>query len=133
MSVTSLRSLRARRRATDDLLSCSLEQKDLRDGWDSIINWKLIEWGLRPDRFDDDEIIPPTPAALDEAFYEARLRRDEASMPLPDWVVPSGDGGIAFRWGNPGDVLRSLEFTDSGEVWFEEIEQCGTPKRYRVK
>jgi hypothetical protein len=133
MSIASLStSSRVRRRARDDsFLSCSREQA-LRAGWDKVINWTLIEWGTRPGQFDDDDVMPPTPAALNAAVQEASEMRDDGEMPVPDWVVPTGDGGIAFRWGNPLDVLRSLEFAGSGEVWFEEIEDCGTPTRYRV-
>jgi len=141
MSAASLSDAGLRRYASelfgsesgDALLSTSL-QGERRQGWDDIIQWKLLEWVVFPERFDGDDIEPPTEESLRAATREAmEMRDDEEPMPLPDWVVPTGDGGIAFRWGNPAEVLWTLEFTADGQTIFETIEQCHTTSSHVVR
>jgi hypothetical protein len=138
MSTASLTDLGLRRFTSagfgaeprDALLSSSLHSERLQ-GWEKIILWKLIEWGRDPGRFDD--IDPPTPRSVRAAIREAQaMRDDDEPMLLPDWVVPTGDGGIAFRWGNAADVMRSLEFTADGKTVFETIKQFATISRDEV-
>jgi hypothetical protein len=92
-------------------------------GWNRIIDYKLLEWGNNPSVFDPDEIVPPTPEAIKAAYNMAQTIRD-AGIDLPDWVEPSGNGGIAFRWGSPGQELRSLEISDAGRAELIITEHC---------
>jgi len=81
-------------------------------GWTRIIDEKLLDWGRHPEQF-EDEILAPTIDAISAAAKTViDLFRDNAGV--PDWVVPTGDGGIAFRWGEAGKLLISLEFDAKG-------------------
>ncbi len=65
-------------------------------GWE-LIDEKLKAWGLNPDQFDADEIIPPSRPII----YTARcvaIKLRNLGQPAPLRVVPDGDGGIAFEY-----------------------------------
>lgn len=80
--------------------------------WQRVIDDQLIEWGRNPSLLEEDDLIPPTQAALD------RARRIIAEMmstgqPAPMRVVPDGDGGIGFeRWCD--SVTASIEIAKNG-------------------
>ncbi len=88
--------------------------ENLQAGWTRVIDEKLIEWGLHPDQF-GDEIDAPTNLAITAAAQTA-INLFQSGASVPDWVVPTGDGGIAFRWGEAGKSLLSLEFDVAGRT-----------------
>jgi hypothetical protein len=90
--------------------------------WDDIISFSLIEWGRNPSRF-GDEIIAPTSVALNRSCQMAINWRD-SNVPPPLWVVPSGDGGIYFRWGIVGQSLFTAEFTAGGNAKATATQNC---------
>jgi hypothetical protein len=108
--------------AIDDSLLSSSRKFENRKAWASIIDFKLIEWGYNPGRFDAEEIDPPTAEAIHAAMEFATALRDSGACPAADWVVPTGDGGIAFQWGDAKDSLFTAEFTASGGFHFSQIE-----------
>ena len=90
--------------------------------WDEIIFSSLVEWGRDPRRF-DDELIAPTPVALNVACQTAIKWRD-SNVPPPACVVPSGDGGVYFRWGIVGETLFTAEFTADGNASVTVTKNC---------
>src|SRR4051812_28719022 len=88
--------------------------------WDDLIKSKLVSWQQSPGQFDSDEIDSPTPPALDAAIaISKRLRMDRKP---PEWVVPTGDGGVAMRWEVARDELVTLEFDEAGHAWRIQVE-----------
>lgn len=83
--------------------------------WSKIMDYTLIPWGSDPSRFDDEDTEGPTPQAI-TAAYEVAQQLREAAVPVPDWVVHTGDGGIAFRWGTPGKLITTVEFDRDGNA-----------------
>jgi hypothetical protein len=86
---------------------------EINRGWGRIIDDILIEWAVRPNF--DEEMVAPTRCAIDRAIELARALR-EANCPLPDWIVPTGDGGIAFRRGFPEHSQETLEVDRDGKI-----------------
>ena len=107
--------------ANEELLAVTAKRREEhRRRWQEIIDSKLIEWGRDPKELADDDLVPPTPAAVDSAVQEAQVWRDaresdDEFVPLPQWVVPNGDGGIVFEW-REGSIARVVEILDDGSV-----------------
>ena len=107
--------------ANDELLAvASREREKRRRRWQEIIDKKLVEWGRDPEELADDDLVPPSHAAVDSAVQEAKVWRDaresdDEFVPLPQWVVPNGDGGIVFEW-REGSIARVIEILDDGSV-----------------
>jgi hypothetical protein len=90
--------------------------------WDEVVIPTLLSWQNNPSQF-DDEIDPPTSYSLRKALRYASRMKESHEHP-PDWVVPSGDGGIYFRRGTPGRALESLQFTSDGKVVYMRTVDC---------
>lgn len=107
--------------ANDELLAVAARQREeRRRRWQEIIDKKLVEWGRDPGQVADDDLVPPSPAAVDSAVQKAQVWRDaresdDEFVPLPQWVVPNGDGGIVFEW-REGSIARVVEILDNGSV-----------------
>ena len=97
----------------DRLQRAELDQAR-REGWRSIVDHVLIEWGRHPESIEDDGIEPPTGAAVAGASEVACRLRDEG-MPLPVNVAPTGDGGIAFQY-ELSDLFVTIEVDVAGDV-----------------
>jgi hypothetical protein len=122
MTKTTLHQIVSRARGEAAVRPARHEQ-DFKQEWDRIIDYMLVEWGRNPDQFDRDEVDPPTTIAIQNAVQAARELRDEGLEP-PDVVVPSGDGGIFFRRGQPGITLKTFEFAADGTVEMTVTENC---------
>ena len=68
----------------------------LSDGWNRLIN-AMLEWGADPARFADEDIEPPSPAAIREAAKMAVWLRDQGN-PAPAIAAPDGEGGISMEF-----------------------------------
>jgi hypothetical protein len=87
-----------------------------RSDWQSVIDQKLIEWGRDPGQLAEDELIPPTRAAVARAVKIARDLRDR-EWPPPLRAVPDGDGGVVLeRWAGPWSA--AFEIDSQGGVQF---------------
>jgi len=84
------------------------------DGWRSVIDNYLVDWGQDPGRLEDDGIVPPSGIAVNAACTVALLLRDQA-IPAPLRVVPTGDGGIVFEW-ELGAAFYTLEVEQDGTI-----------------
>ena len=90
--------------ANEELLAVTAKRREEhRLRWQDIIDKKLIEWGRNPEELADDDLVPPSHAAVDSAVRKAQEWRDAREydngfVPSPQWVVPNGDGGIVFEW-----------------------------------
>lgn len=78
-----------------------------KEGWRIVINEPLIDWGRDPSQLEDEGIDAPSKSVIDFANQLALILRDEGS-PAPNRVIPSGDGGIVFKW-STGNRLETLE------------------------
>lgn len=85
--------------ADDRSLAVSMKQQEQnRQGWQDVIDKKLIEWGRDPSQLADEDVVPPSRELVHLASEFATRCRDEG-VPPPNRVVPNGDGGITFeRW-----------------------------------
>lgn len=117
----------------DALLSSSHEHQR-RQQWIRLIDHRLVDWGAHPERLGDDDIVAPTPEAVQSAIWIAQtlLEDDEQRVREPDWLVATGDGGIAFRWGQQGQKLYSYECRPTGRVQFIMSENARVISRNDV-
>lgn len=86
------------------------------EGWRSIIDEHLVEWGRDPSQLEDDGVTAPTAVALKAAVAVALFMRD-AGEHAPSRVVPSGDGGVIFE-SDLGTEFVSLEVLKDGALEF---------------
>lgn len=92
-----------------------LRSKNLAD-WQQIIDRQLIEWGRNPQSLRDDELEPPTIAALTKA-HDAVGKLSELRLLCPTRAAVDGVGGIAFEWeSEEADEFRSLRFFATGQM-----------------
>ncbi len=107
--------------ANEELLGVTAKRREEhRLRWQEIIDEKLVEWGRDPGQLADDNLVPPSRAAVDSAVQEAQVWRDaresdDEFVPSPQWVVPSGDGGIVFEWRGES-TSAVIEILDDGSV-----------------
>lgn len=107
--------------ANDELLAVAARQREARRRrWQEIIDKKLVEWGRDPEELADDDLVPPSPAAVDSAVQKAQVWRDAREsdddfVPSPQWVVPNGDGGIVFEW-REESTAAVIEVFDDGSA-----------------
>jgi len=105
----------------------SASQEDQRkQRWRCLIDHRLIEWGAHPERCEDDDVTAPTREAIQSAIRLAETLHDDDERPVrePNWLVATGDGGIALRWGHQGQLLFSYECWPSGRVEFVVSENA---------
>lgn len=90
------------------------ERGAARHAWADIIDLKLVEWGRNPDQLEEEELLPPSRAAIDSAVRIAMTFRD-CGVYAPNRVVPDGDGGIVLeRWS--GSFSESFEIFSDGQI-----------------
>lgn len=101
--------------ASEDSLICEdVDTMDIKAVWENVIDQKLIEWGRDPSQLEEDELIPPTRVAVDQAVRIAQEAISGSWSP-PMSVIPDGDGGIAFeRWS--GSLTESIEVARDGRI-----------------
>ncbi|MCH8252238.1 MAG: hypothetical protein IID36_07275 [Planctomycetes bacterium] len=80
---------------------------------------KLVEWGRNPDLLAEDDLIAPTPEAIERAIKIAEHLEVDGSPP-PMRVVPDGDGGIVLEH-SCGSVTTSIEIASDGSA---ECVEC---------
>ena len=105
------------------------QEREYRQGWQKLIDAKLIEWGRNPAPLEEDDLIPPSPAIVDRAAQVAMRCRDEGVSP-PDSVVPNGDGGIVFEI-STGNLVETLEIHSDGSREYITYEDCRVVRRER--
>lgn len=105
--------------AADDSVLSFRRGGFLRDAWQSRIDHDLLEMARNPAQFAEDELIPPTSESISAAMVIAHQIRDlDGGMDLPVAIIPNGDGGIFFEWGEPSDVHGLLEVKADGSAVF---------------
>ena len=87
-----------------------------RQGWQDVIDKKLVEWGRKPSQLDDEDVISPSRDVILLASDLAMWARDH-ELAHPDGVVPNGDGGIVFeRWYD--SISETIEIYNDGTIEF---------------
>ncbi|MCY3018516.1 MAG: hypothetical protein NTW87_05735 [Planctomycetota bacterium] len=66
------------------------------EGWNRLFN-AMFEWGADPAQFADEDIEPPSPAAISAAAKMAQWWHDHG-YPAPTIAAPDGEGGISFEF-----------------------------------
>src|SRR5438045_5784113 len=79
--------------ASDESLASSNKQAGSQQ-WQQIVDHKLIEWAIAPQRFEDGYFIAPTSDSVRNAFELVHLLRSE-TFDVPQRVAANGNGGIA--------------------------------------
>ncbi len=115
----------------DALATSAKARQEYLKEWDSYIDEKLIEWGLHPERFDEDDLEPPSPEAIGKACTVARSMRDDGCR-SPTGVIPDGDGGIAFEI-RKDPAYERIEIDEAGEVFYVLFLDCKFQSRYRLE
>lgn len=95
----------------------------IKEGWERIINDRLVEWGRNPPAFDEDGLVPPTADVIRKACELATRYRDDANFVPALRVLPDGDGGIVFEW-QFGEQFLSLEITPKEEPILNVFDNC---------
>jgi hypothetical protein len=83
----------------------------VRKAWEGTLA-HLTDWALEPTQLEDEGVEAPTRETVGLALAAAEALRD-LGMDAPTTVVPTGDGGIVFRW-------RS-----GGNTWTVEVDEDG--------
>ena len=65
--------------------------------WQEVID-KLNDWQRDPDGLAEDDLIPPTEAALLRANFVVQLGAMFGSVEPPKRVVPDGNGGVDIEF-----------------------------------
>ena len=100
--------------AQGDALASDVVHRGGREGWQEVIDQKLVDWGRNPDQLAEDNLIPPTRTAVTTAVRIALQMRDK-DLPPPIRIVPDGDGGIVLeRWCD--DLSEAIEIERSGSA-----------------
>ena len=82
-----------------------------RHAWQQLIDYRLIEWALNPNQFDDEGVEPPSRETIARAIKVAE-RFQSQGFPAPDSVVPDANGGIVFE-------RREQEVKEVLYIWSE--------------
>jgi len=108
--------------ATEEGLSTGISEcKACLDAWQRMIDHKLINWGRYPEQLAEDDLIPPTRAAVGRAITIAQTaittmqETKGRNIPPPTHVMPDGDGGIVLEW-EEGDGRFTIMAVESGSV-----------------
>ena len=107
--------------------AASLSQEQ--SGWNVALE-KLQRWSFEPSALFDEDIVAPSPAALEAAVALATEFKNEGLVP-PQWVVPSGDGGIVFEH-REGVVAEVLEISDDGAAELLRFRGDNLVSRYDI-
>jgi len=107
------------RTADSEALATSIAPTYARE-WERIIDEKLVEWGREPAALAEEDLYPPTPAAIQRASDIAMRYRAEVSP--PQRVIPDGDGGIILEWWN-GSRSNSIEIDGDGHAELVVLER----------
>lgn len=91
-----------------------------RDGWQRVIDHKLIEWGWNTRQFDEEDLEPPSREIVLLAIRLAERLRDEG-CPAPDSVVPDPGGGIVFERRENG-LTEVYQIWDDGTVEYQRFQ-----------
>jgi len=81
--------------------------------WQAVLR-TLAAWASTPVQPADGEFTPPEPWLV-EAASDQSLQLRAAGLQAPDFVVPDGDGGLAFEW-RAGATTRSLAVEHDGSM-----------------
>lgn len=116
-----------------ELLAASVNQdrktQELNEAWLFVFD-ALVAWGTHPERFEDDGVDPPSPAAISNAAKVAtKLRELEADPPTR--IVPNGDGGIVFE-SQRAHEFETIEIDSAGEIEARVFENSRLIERRRL-
>ena len=84
------------------------------EAWGAVFD-TFLKWGLDLDKLADEGAQPPSARTVALAAKLAGNLR-ENGVRVPEYVVPDGEGGVAFEWHvNSGTVLLELRPDDTLE------------------
>lgn len=106
-------------RAADEQILSSSELPKNREGWDKLIDHRLIEWGSNPSQLEDDGIEVPSRESIKIACQLAYVMRNNES-PFPTRIVPNGEGGIVFER-MKGQTFITIEIDENGSLEITEF------------
>jgi len=98
--------------AMQQLSFVSQRDQAARSAWQKFIDYCLVDWGARgvPDL--DEDLRPPTPAAIQFAIEIAKKMLSEGALP-PSRIIPNGEGGLIFeRYIYPNEYIALEIFED---------------------
>ena len=112
-------------------LAISRLLKERRDEeWSEIIEKKLIRWGMDRDFLRDDDLVPPSEAAIAKAFEVVSFMR-ERDWALPTGIIPDGEGGLAFE-NRQGSAYQRIELDENGEMRLLSFENHRLISEYPI-
>src|SRR5205085_2923059 len=92
------------------------------EGWDRIIDNKLIEWGRDPSQLDEEGTITPSKGTIQFAIAVARFLRN-SGFSTPTRVVPDAHGGIVFE-ANDGNVFETIRLSENLSFDYCVFQDC---------
>lgn len=107
--------------------------KEARNAWQRLIDEQLIEWGRRPEQFEDEDgYQAPAPDVLAQATKLVAYCRDHGVLP-PLRMAPDGEGGIIFDWKNSDPPLHVIaQIHADGVMEMLEFLDCNLVARKRL-
>jgi hypothetical protein len=102
----------------------------LRNGWQDLIDSKLIKWLQDPTQLGDEGSDPPAGKILRLAIDYAEKFRDELLAP-PTSVVPDANGGIVFER-RQDNISEVFHFWDDGALEYLRFQGTKLVERNSV-
>ena len=127
-SVSSAPQDRIQTRADNDL-PFNAEAIPFAAEWQSLVDNRLIDWGLASGQPWGDEITPPSREVVSKA---AKLAQKMKNLPAPHRVVPDGDGGIVFERRSNSSV-EVMHVWDDGSVEYYRLTDGRVAERHSVE
>ncbi|HEY3321921.1 MAG TPA: hypothetical protein VGP72_15745 [Planctomycetota bacterium] len=81
----------------------------------AAVTGRLDAWRTDASGLADDDLTPPTARAIAAAYQLAIWLRDQ-TVPVPDKVVPDGNGGIVLEWSLPEYKTVSVDAEGQTEL-----------------
>lgn len=75
----------------------------------------LATFGEEHGRTDEDGLVWPSDSSITIAYRLIDTFSDDPAVPLPEYTVPNGDGGILFEW-NRGPSAIHIEIDEHGSM-----------------
>jgi hypothetical protein len=100
------------------------------EGWERMIDNKLIEWGRDPSQLDEEGTVSPSKQTIQFAIFFAGMLRN-TGMPAPTRVVPDAHGGIVFEF-HEKDLNVTFRLSADISLEYCAFENCRLVQRQKL-
>jgi len=101
-----------------------------RDGWQRLIDQRLLVWLRDPSLLEDDGIDAPERSLLRFALDVAENYRD-SGWPAPHKIVPDPNGGVIFERAE-SDTVEAIYIWDDFSIEYLQYEKSRLVERQKL-